>query len=214
MYLTTEQEHFWAGEFGNEYALRNQGATSVAANVSFFSDILKHASGICSVLEFGPNIGMNLMAMRSLLPATKLSAVEINERAASALRSALPDADVQVCSILDYTPMSRFDLVFTKGVLIHINPDKLAQVYDLMHATSARYILVAEYCSPRPVEVSYRGHTGKLFKRDFGGEMLDRFPDLELAAYGFAYHRDPLFPQDDITWFLLRKTLRHRDKSS
>ena len=35
--------------------------------------------------------------------------------------------------------------------------------------------------------------------------MLDRFPDLRLLDYGFAYHRDPVFPQDDITWFLLEK---------
>jgi spore coat polysaccharide biosynthesis protein SpsF len=27
-----------------------------------------------------------------------------------------------------------------------------------------------------------------------------------LVDYGFAYHRDPAFPQDDITWFLLEKT--------
>jgi spore coat polysaccharide biosynthesis protein SpsF len=26
-----------------------------------------------------------------------------------------------------------------------------------------------------------------------------------LVDYGFAYHRDPNFPQDDITWFLLEK---------
>ena len=53
--------------------------------------------------------------------------------------------------------------------------------------------------------MSYRGHTEKLFKRDFAGEMLDRFNDLKLADYGFVYRRDMLFPQDDINWFLLEK---------
>jgi len=62
-----------------------------------------------------------------------------------------------------------------------------------------------EYYNPVPVEVSYRGHQGKLFKRDFSGEMLDKFKDLRLIRYGFVYHRDPSFPQDDITWFLLEK---------
>lgn len=56
-----------------------------------------------------------------------------------------------------------------------------------------------------PVVVSYRGHEDRLFKRDFAGEMLDRYPDLELVDYGFVYHRDPNFPQDDPNWFLLRK---------
>ena len=36
----------------------------------------------------------------------------------------------------------------------------------------------------------YRGHTARLFKRDFAGEMLDRFSDLRLVDYGFRYHRD------------------------
>jgi len=44
-----------------------------------------------------------------------------------------------------------------------------------------------------------------LFKRDFAGEMLDRYPALKLLDYGFVYRRDPLFPQDDMTWFLLEK---------
>jgi hypothetical protein len=34
---------------------------------------------------------------------------------------------------------------------------------------------------------------------------LDRHPGLTLVDYGFAYHRDRAFPQDDINWFLLEK---------
>jgi hypothetical protein len=44
-----------------------------------------------------------------------------------------------------------------------------------------------------------------LYKRDFAGEMLDRYPDLQLVDYGFSYHRDQNFPQDDANWFLLEK---------
>jgi spore coat polysaccharide biosynthesis protein SpsF len=55
------------------------------------------------------------------------------------------------------------------------------------------------------VEVLYRGHTSKLFKRDFAGEMLDTYPDLSMVDYGFVYSRDNNFPQDDVTWFLLEK---------
>ena len=45
----------------------------------------------------------------------------------------------------------------------------------------------------------------RLFKRDFAGEILDRHADLQLVDYGFAYRRNPQFPQDDITWFLMEK---------
>lgn len=47
-----------------------------------------------------------------------------------------------------------------------------------------------------------------LFKRDFAGEMLEKYQDLQLVDYGFVYHGDANFPQDDLTWFLLEKQLR------
>ena len=93
----------------------------------------------------------------------------------------------------------------SKGVLIHLAPELLPTAYAQLYALSQRYILIAEYYNPAPVEVSYRGNSGKLFKRDFAGEMLDRYADLHLLDYGFVYHRDPQFPADDITWFLLEK---------
>ena len=40
--------------------------------------------------------------------------------------------------------------------------------------------------------VEYRGHTGKLFKRDFAGEMIYRF-DLKLIDYGFLPPRQLFF---------------------
>lgn len=66
--------------------------------------------------------------------------------------------------------------------------------------------MVCEYYNPSPVEVNYWGHTEKLFKRNFAGEILDRYPDLQLVNYGFIWHRDSNFPQDDFNWFLMRKT--------
>lgn len=134
-----------------------------------------------------------------------MSAVEINAKAAEEMRVSLPDADVHVTSILDFSPSTTWDLVFTKGVLIHINPEKLPQVYDLMYSSSSRYVLLAEYYNPSPTQITYRGQNDRLFKRDFCGEMLERFPDLHLVDYGFVYHRDPNFPQDDLTWFLMEK---------
>jgi len=89
--------------------------------------------------------------------------------------------------------------------LIHINPTQLPRVYDLLFAASCHYILVAEYYNPSPVELTYRNHQGKLFKRDFAGELMDRFSSLTLLDYGFVYRRDAQFPQDDMTWFLLEK---------
>ncbi len=200
----TDQEEFWAGSFGAEYTARNTGKAWIASNTALFSKILSRTGSIASVIEFGANIGMNLQAIRVLRPEAELSAIEINQQAVAELRG-LDNVKIYAQSILDFSPDFQRDLVLIKGVLIHINPDSLQKVYDLMHRTSKRYICLAEYYSPKPVEVPYRGHSGKLFKRDFAGEMLDRFPDLRLIDYGFVYHRDTMFPQDDITWFLLEK---------
>lgn len=204
MNYKTEQETFWSGEFGDDYIERNTGSATVAANIALFAEIMKSMDDISSVVEFGANIGLNLRAIRHLKPEIELSAVEINEKAVSALKS-VGDIKVYHDSILDFESDGEADLALIKGVLIHINPDELAKVYDLLYRTSRKYICVAEYYNPSPVEVRYRGHEGKLFKRDFAGEMLEMFTDLELVDYGFVYHRDRNFPQDDTTWFLMEK---------
>ena len=61
------------------------------------------------------------------------------------------------------------------------------------------------YFNPSPISVKYRGHQNKLFKRDFAGELMSYYPDLELMDYGFCYSKDNNYPQDDMNWFLLKK---------
>jgi len=201
----TEQEAFWAGEFGNEYIGRNKGSELLASNLALFSKALSHADRIASCIEFGANIGMNLRALQLLYPEQEQHAVEINPEAAGELGKIIPPANIYQASILDFTPTRTWDLVLIKGVLIHINPDWLSQAYERLYRAVGRYLLVCEYYNPTPVAISYRGHSDRLFKRDFCGEFLDHYPDCHLVDYGFAYRRDPCFPQDDITWFLIGK---------
>ncbi len=207
MVYSTEQENFWAGEFGNAYVDRNRSAELLAANLNFFARSLRQAGKLASCLEFGANIGMNLRALRLLYPHMQLGGIEINPRAAAELMELVGAENVVTGSILDWQPDRRSDLVLLKGVLIHINPEMLGDLYRRIHATSGRWILIGEYYNPSPVAIPYRGHMDRLFKRDFAGEMLDMFSDLRLVDYGFYYHRDPVFPQDDITWFLLEREI-------
>ena len=205
MTFKTEQEAFWAGEFGTAYIGRNQGEALLASNLDFFAKALRQARGVRSCIEFGANIGMNLRALKLLFPGQEQYGIEINAEAARQLGELIPPANVAQQSILDYVPKRAHDLVLIKGVLIHMNPDTLSLVYDKLVQASGKYVLVAEYYNPAPVAISYRGHADRLFKRDFAGEMMDRHPALSLVDYGFAYRRDPNFPQDDITWFLMEK---------
>lgn len=202
---TTPQEGFWAGQFGSEYIGRNDSNLLLASNLNFFAKALKQAGSISSCIEFGANIGMNLKALQLLYPGIALCGIEINPDAAQQLGGLIGQQNVYEGSIFSYPVAEQVDLALIKGVLIHINPDMLPLVYEKLYAASRRFVLVCEYYNPSPVAVSYRGHADRLFKRDFAGEMMDKYPDLALVDYGFVYRRDPAFAQDDITWFLMEK---------
>jgi len=201
----TPQEEFWAGAFGSEYIGRNDSDQLLASNLNFFTKALNQAGKISSCLELGANIGMNLKALQLLYPGIDLKGAEINPEAARLLGEIIGEENVYLGSIFDYSVTSQVDLSLVKGVLIHINPDMLDVVYEKLYQASKKLILVCEYYNPSPVTISYRGHADRLYKRDFAGEMLDRFSDLRLVDYGFSYSRDSVFPQDDITWFLMEK---------
>lgn len=201
----TEQENFWAGEFGDKYISRNQSSALLASNLNFFSKALKTTSEISECLEFGANIGMNLKALKLLHPKMNQYAIEINKKAVSLLSETLPKDNIFNASILDFKPKRKWDLVLIKGVLIHMNQDYLKNIYQTLIDSTSKYLLICEYYNPNPVMIKYRGNDEKLYKRDFAGEILDSFSNIELSDYGFAYHKDANFPQDDITWFLLKK---------
>jgi pseudaminic acid biosynthesis-associated methylase len=202
---STEQEKFWANEFGKHYIDRNQGSQLLASNLNFFAKALKQAGKIESCIEFGANIGMNLKALNLLFPDIGLKAIEINETAAKSLGEFIGEGNVYKGSIFDFNVESKVQLSLIKGVLIHINPNMLQKVYEKLYDSSEKFILICEYYNPSPVALNYRGHEDRLFKRDFAGEFLDKYKNTELIDYGFSYRRDPAFPQDDITWFLIKK---------
>jgi spore coat polysaccharide biosynthesis protein SpsF len=201
----TAQEEFWAAEFGSEYIKRNDSSELLASNLNFFSNAMKRMDKISSCIEFGANIGMNLKALKLLHPAISLNAIEINKTAADHLGKVIGETNVFNGSIFDYPVSKQFDMALIKGVLIHINPDMLSTVYEKLYSASCKYILMCEYYNPFPVTINYRGHEDRLFKRDFAGEMLEKYSDVKLIDYGFSYKRDAVFPQDDITWFLMEK---------
>lgn len=199
--MKTEQERFWESDFGTQYTDRNKGPELLATRTAMLAKMLARCRDVGSVLELGANAGHNLIALKTLLPNAVLSGVEINPSAYEKL-AAIPGIKSHQGSLLHYR--QKADFVFTSGVLIHIAPEALEQAYATLYECSIRYVAVAEYYNPAPVEVPYRGHTGKLFKRDFAGELMERYP-LKLTDYGFIYRRDPCFPADDVTWFVMEK---------
>jgi len=198
----TQQDAFWAGERGDAYTQKNSGP-HVGSQIHFFSDILRRVPDVGSVYEVGANAGLNLDAIKALNPNIEIAGCDINEQAVGISKA--KGYAIDLCSIFEIGSGHPFDLVFTRGVLVHINPERLNDVYDRMGQLSGKYILIDEFFSPVPVPIDgYMGQNGVLFKRDFGREMLNRL-GLKLLAYGFRSKIDPVFPGYDTNWYLFQK---------
>lgn len=201
MRTKTKQEQFWAGSFGSEYTDRN--AIDPQARRPYFEHVLKKMRNVTSICELGANRGHNLEAIKQTGANFELTGVELNEDAFAKLQQ-IANVSAVLSSIQDFEPDGQFDLVFVAGVLIHIDPKDLPAIYKKLAALARRYVLISEYFNPTPVEITYRGHDGVLFKRDFAGEFLDANPDFAVLDYAFQWKRlEPAW--DNSTWFLLER---------
>lgn len=206
-------EEFWAGKNGADYLARNPMNEAVLARAKHFlfralakAELPHLIHG--RVMELGANHGVNLRALRDLLGKNvRLHGIEINPQAYAELAQV---ADLAVnTTFLDPVPAvaeEKYDLVFTKGVLIHLSPSDLPRALEVLYTMSRRYILTAEYHSPRLEMVPYRGVENRLWKGPYAEMLLQAYPDLALRDYGFVSRLDA-YPQDDLTYFLLEKQL-------
>ena len=200
----TDQEFFWKGEFGNEYTERNSGEYYKIGKLNFWSEIINITGQLKTVLELGCNRGLNLEAIKSLNRNVLCRGVEINSKAIKIAEE--NDHQILNSSVSDDLPKSlQSELTFTSGVLIHINPNKLKNVYRNLFNLSSKFILINEYFSTNPEEIIYRGNSDRLWKRDFAKDIKQYYPELELIKYGFNWRYDENKSSDDTNWFLFRK---------
>lgn len=199
----SDQEKFWATNFGTDYIDRNYSNSLLFAKIELWKKILSATDGVETATEFGCNIGLNLLALKEINPQIKLTGYEINPDAVKVARS-LNDAEILQSSFISHLNPVPADLSFTCGVLIHIHPKNLSTAYENLFNFTKKYIVVVEYYNPKPIEVEYRGHGDRLFKRDFAGDLIREY-NLNLVDYGFVYRGDNYAPLDDVTWFLLEK---------
>lgn len=202
-------EKFWTGQAGNDYIDRQPEQYMRASYTAMWAKILARTTDIETVLEVGASVGVNLMAIRRLIPGVQVAAIEPNREAAARLRQhGVPTMETPLQEWSpphEPQPFDGADLVFTRGVLIHIPPEDLVPALQRIINASRRWIVLAEYYAPQSAELEYRGRTGLLWKNDYAGMALKMNPRLHLVDYGFIYRRDPMFSQDDLTWFLLEK---------
>ncbi|MBN2122696.1 MAG: methyltransferase domain-containing protein [Deltaproteobacteria bacterium] len=207
--METAQLEHWKGQFGNEYTDRCRSCDEVIVTKGRCLEGILTRCGIGkdgSVLEVGANVGTNLKALRRMGWSGDFFAVEPNGKAYDTL---VQDREIHLKQGFHTdgftVPMKdgSVDLVFTCGVLIHVHPDDLLRLCSEVCRVARSCILCMEYFSPNPEGKAYRGRSGLLFKRDFGGFYLDHWPHLRLVDYGFLWKRVSFF--DDVNWWLFRK---------
>jgi pseudaminic acid biosynthesis-associated methylase len=208
----TPQTTVWKSDFGREYTDRNTldsealdelyrksyGVVRREINEISLGDIAKDDS----FLEVGCNTGNQLLLLQQM-GYSHLSGVELQPYALEIARRRLPGVSLKLGSALALPHAdSSFDVVFTSGVLIHIPPHDLPSALDEIHRCSRTYIWGMEYYAPEVTEVTYRSHSGLLWKMDYARGYLERFPDLELVREQRLPYRENANVD---TVFLLRK---------
>jgi pseudaminic acid biosynthesis-associated methylase len=206
MTFNSEQEKFWAETYANDYIKKNANFDCELGSIGWTKMLAETHGNVGSYLECGCNIGRNIDQINLVLPNARRSIIEISDSAFRYVTAQYAIDRAYKGSILDSDfDDNSFDLVFTMGVLIHVNPGQLMANMAKMYRYSRRYILLGEYFNRTPVAIKYQMESDKLFKRDFGKMFIQNF-DVALLDYGFLWgHIYDAAGFDDITWWLFEK---------
>jgi pseudaminic acid biosynthesis-associated methylase len=205
--METKQMEFWKGKFGEEYTERNTysvaeldekyvsqfGISRSDMNRKFLSPINPQ-----KILEVGCNTGNILRNLQSL-GYDNLYGIELQAYAIEKAKTLCNGINLVQGSAFDLPFKDNyFDLVYTSGVLIHINPDDLEIVMREMYRVSNSYIWGFEYYMDEMQHIEYHGNSGKMWKGNYANKFMQLFPDLtlvqsELYKYRGDENRDQMF---------------------
>ena len=196
------QTNYWLKN--SQYIKRNNSFDNKLGKKVWY-DLLKNKK-IDSILECGSNIGRNLKQINLAYPKKKLSFIELNKKAFKicSLNKNIENSynsSIQDCKILKNT----YDLVFTSGVLIHLNDKTLNKVIPKIIDWSKNFVIILEYFSTTKIEKTYRGKKNLLFLREYGEEFL-KTKRVKLLDCGFFYSK--IYKKagfGDITYWVFKK---------
>tara|TARA_B100001250_G_scaffold414462_1_gene453010 strand:+ start:1700 stop:2326 length:627 start_codon:yes stop_codon:yes gene_type:complete len=197
-----KQLNYWLNNF--KYVERNNKFDNLLGK-KVWHNLLKNKK-IYNVLECGSNIGRNLKQINLAYPNKKLSFIELNTEAFQICKlnkniENSHNSSIENCKI----PRNSYDLVFTSGVLIHLNDQTFRKVIKKMIKWTKKYIIILEYFSTTRIEKEYRGKKGLLFLREYGEEFL-KTKKLNLLECGFLYSK--IYKKagfDDVTYWIFKK---------
>lgn len=210
--LKTDQMNVWQNIFGKEYTDRNPlneeqmnslyekqfGVTRSLLNEKFIGFLDRNSK----IFEVGSNVGTQLQLLKTM-GFNRLYGIELQEYAVEKSKMLTRGVNIIQGSAFDIPYKDRyFDMVFTSGVLIHINPVDLKMALDEIHRCCNRFIWGFEYDSEDFTMIPYRGEPNILWKGNYAREYLTRFNDLTLVQE----MRLPYIESDNVDrMFLLEK---------
>ena len=198
--VLNKQEKLWKSAFGDEYHQRNKQTNR---NDFWYEVLAGRFSNITSVLELGAGQGDNLEAIGNYMMGKRiLVGVDVNESACEAM-ALRPNLTPVKGAFLELQMHGKYDLVLTRGFLIHQPDSALEATLRGIYNLSERYICFAEYYAPKRRGQLYHGRGEALWADDFAGKLMSLYPDLVLRKYGFKYWQEG---GDDITYFLMEKS--------
>jgi pseudaminic acid biosynthesis-associated methylase len=212
MVVSSKQVKAWSSEFGDEYTDRNLMTTQDmdamylkqyrTSRTELNNLFIGHLNRDIKILEVGSNIGLQLVFLQNI-GFKNLYGIEINKYAVELSKSKTKDINIIQGNALDIPFKNNyFDIVFTSGVLIHINPVDLGIVMNEIHRCSRRFIWGLEYYSNELLPIKYRNTNDLLWKANFPKKYMDSFYDLELVNTKKLKYIDS---DNEDVMFLLRK---------
>jgi pseudaminic acid biosynthesis-associated methylase len=198
--MKTHQLKTWTGRFGKLYTDRNTlslrdldalykkqfSTTRTDLNKRFLGKLPKSAR----ILEVGCNTGNQLLLLQKM-GYKNLYGIEPQEYAVECARQRCKGINIIRASAFDLPFRDGyFDVVFTSGVLIHINPADIHEALAEIYRTSCRFVWGYEYYAPEYNPVAYRGRRDLLWKTDFERLYLDTFESLHTVKVEYLDYRD------------------------
>lgn len=185
------QSDAWAGEFGKEYYqrnLRNYEETDAIHNklygvsrLEMNREFLDELDRSINILEVGTHTGNQLMLLKEM-GFENLYGIELNQSAIEHAKEVTIGLNIIYGLANDIPFKDRFfDLVFTSGVLIHIDPERLSGVIGEIYRCTSKFIWGLEYYDKELTEVEYRGNSDLLWKGDYARLYQKQFLDLQLV---------------------------------
>ena len=206
-----EQSKMWIGDFGKEYTNKNNfnleeydnkhkewfGYSRSFLNQEFLGDLDRGMR----ILEVGCNVGIQCEFLQRM-GFSNLYGIDVQSYALEIGKRIRKGINFIKGDILDIPFKDNyFDLIFTSGVLMGVNPDDIQKALKEIVRCSKRYIFGFEYYSDHYIFISYDRWKEKiLWKANFIKLYQEEYSGLKLLKEKYLKYkdRDPYF-------FLLQK---------